>query len=103
MAWKEVLVMEERIGFVLLATKHQQSFSSLRLPKFGFNGCFPAGSLALRLAPLRACVRALGRLFGLFLRNEAGKIAVYSRNHVYIDTPTACSGEVHSTANAWVE
>lgn len=29
MAWKEVLVMEERGGFVLLAEKHQQSFSSL--------------------------------------------------------------------------
>jgi len=29
MAWKEVLVMEERIGFVLLAEKRQQSFSSL--------------------------------------------------------------------------
>ena len=29
MAWKEVLVMEERIGFVLLAAKRQQSFSSL--------------------------------------------------------------------------
>ena len=29
MAWKEVLVMEERSSFVLLAEKHQQSFSSL--------------------------------------------------------------------------
>ncbi len=29
MAWKEVLVMEERISFVLLAEKRQQSFSSL--------------------------------------------------------------------------
>ncbi len=29
MAWKEVLVMEECIGFVLLAEKYQQSFSSL--------------------------------------------------------------------------
>ena len=29
MAWKEVLVMEERCGFVLLAEKRQQSFSSL--------------------------------------------------------------------------
>jgi putative transposase len=29
MAWKEVLVMEERISFVLLAAKQQQSFSSL--------------------------------------------------------------------------
>ena len=29
MAWKEVLVMEERISFVLLAAKRQQSFSSL--------------------------------------------------------------------------
>lgn len=29
MAWKEVLVMEERSCFVLLAEKHQQSFSSL--------------------------------------------------------------------------
>lgn len=29
MAWKEVLVMEERSRFVLLAEKHQQSFSSL--------------------------------------------------------------------------
>jgi hypothetical protein len=28
--------------------------------------------------------------------NEAGKIAVCWRNHVYIDTPTACSGEFHS-------
>ena len=29
MAWKEVLVMEERCRFVLLAEKHQQSFTSL--------------------------------------------------------------------------
>jgi len=29
MAWKEVLVMEERCGFVLLVEKRQQSFSSL--------------------------------------------------------------------------
>jgi transposase len=29
MAWKEVLVMEERISFVLLAAKRLQSFSSL--------------------------------------------------------------------------
>jgi len=29
MAWKEALVMEERIGFVLLAATRQQSFSSL--------------------------------------------------------------------------
>jgi hypothetical protein len=29
MAWKEVLVMEERSCFVLLAEKRQQSFSSL--------------------------------------------------------------------------
>lgn len=29
MAWKEVLVMEERCSFVLMAEKHQQSFSSL--------------------------------------------------------------------------
>jgi len=29
MAWKEVLIMKERISFVLLAGKRQQSFSSL--------------------------------------------------------------------------
>lgn len=29
MAWKKVLVMEERCSFVLMAEKHQQSFSSL--------------------------------------------------------------------------
>jgi hypothetical protein len=29
MAWKKVLVMEERCGFVLLVEKRQQSFSSL--------------------------------------------------------------------------
>jgi hypothetical protein len=27
--------------------------------------------------------------------NEAGKMAVCWRNHVYIDPPTACSGEFH--------
>jgi hypothetical protein len=33
-----------------------------------------------------------------FVDNEAGKIAVCWRNHVYIDTLAACSGEVHFAA-----
>jgi hypothetical protein len=38
---------------------------------------------------------APSRSFGPFVRNEAGKIAVCWRNHGYVDTPSACSGEVH--------
>jgi hypothetical protein len=31
--------------------------------------------------------------------NEAGKMAVCWRNHIFMETPTACSGEFHSSSS----